>query len=59
MTPEEKLEWLKKDLEIIIWHCFRNRTTNGNSYMRGYTAGLIDIGTWLKQSLDAKELENQ
>lgn len=57
MTSEEKLEWVKKDLEMIIWHCFRNRTTNGDGYKRGYTAGLIDIGTWLEQSL--KELEKQ
>lgn len=51
MTPEEKLDWVKKNIEMIIWHCFRDRTTNGDGYKRGYEAGLIDIGTWLKQAL--------
>jgi len=55
MTPEEKLRWVKEDLQKIVWHCFRDRTSHGSSYERGYTAGMITIGTWLKQSL--KELE--
>lgn len=55
MTPEEKLEFVKKDIEMMIWHCCWDRTTSGGSYMQGYTAALLDLGNWLKHTL--KELE--